>query len=150
MNRTVAYCILVVATGAVIALSASAPTTLGDQNRFLRDFVNHEFLNVLGIILAITLASIGQLHLEFNKIEERYKQRGGLAKSRSGVRKAGYWLVGLFVAAVAVVVVKPIVPQTAEWTSIFNGAALIVLLWNILILVSILQTVFKIEPDIPE
>lgn len=51
------------------------PAWLSDRNDFLRDLSSRDILPVLGVILVITLASAAQLHLEFNKIEERAKKR---------------------------------------------------------------------------
>lgn len=70
--------------------------------------MNHELLAVLGVILAITLASAAQLHLTFNQIEESYQDKGGLSRSRRRVHSAAYWLIGLFLVAVLLVVVKPL------------------------------------------
>src|SRR5690606_5909899 len=109
MSRSIAYCVLIVSAALVVVLAAAAPSVLSDEkNSFLKDFVNHEFLNVLGVILAITLASAGQIHLALNRIEER-QQKIFLIKTRAGVRSAAYWLIGLFLLAVVLVVVKPLI-----------------------------------------
>ena len=109
-------------------------------------FVNHEFLNVLGVILAITLASAAQIHLAFNRIEERMGQPGGLSKSRQNLRKAAYWLIGLFLAGIAIVVTKPIACCGPVGEGIFNSFALVILVWHVLILISITELVFAIPP----
>ena len=108
MTRNIGYCALIVFSGVIIVLSAYAPLVLSDNNAFLKDFVNHEFIAVLGIILAITLASIAQLHLAMNQIEERYQQDGGLRDTRSGVHLAAHVLIVLFFVGVLLVVIKPL------------------------------------------
>ena len=146
MTKSIAYCALIVSSGVVIIIAVYSPTMLSDNNSFLRDFVNHEFLNVLGVILAITLASAAQLHLTFNRIEERYKQRG-LTKTRARLHQAAYWLIGLFLIAVVFVITKPIIAHTYALQSLFNGGAAIILLWNALILIGITQATFAIKAD---
>jgi Trk-type K+ transport system membrane component len=150
MTKSVAYCTLIVAGGLVIAVSLCSPGILSDSNRFLREFLNHEFLGLLGVILAITLASAAQIHLAMNRVEERYRQSGGLGKTRAGVKSASQALIFLFVLGVLVVVIKPIIATEPWQQSLFNGAALFVVLWNVLLLISITRTVFAIKPIIDD
>lgn len=150
MNKTIGYCALIAFCVLVLIVSLNAPELLSDKNSFLVNFVNHELLAVLGVILAITLASAAQLHLTFNQIEESYHQKGGLARTRARVHSAAYWLIGSFATAVVLVVVKPLLAGPAWAQSLFNGAALFILLCNILILISITQQTFLIEPRIDD
>lgn len=150
MSKTVGYCALIAFSLLVLVVSIADPQLLSNHNTFLLNFVNHELLAVLGVILAITLASAAQLHLTFNQIEERHHSRGGLSRTRGRVHNNAYWLIGLFAIAVALVVVKPLL-DGPEWAqSLFNGAALLVLLSNILILISITQQTFWIGPHIDD
>lgn len=148
MIKAVSYCSLVVSLGVVLALSASAPWVLSDGNQFLKNFVGTELLNVLGVILAITLASAANLHLTFNQIEERYKHLGGLAKTRANVHRGAYCLIILFVLAVGLVVVKPLITHDDWAQALTNGAALIIILWNVLILISLTRMAFAIQPEV--
>jgi len=149
-NWRIAYCTLIVSAGVVIVLSAYAPLLLSDGNRFLHEFVNHEFLSVLGVILAITLASTAQLHLTLNQIEERYKQVGGLSRTKAHVHRAAHSLIWLFVAGVTVVVLKPILATQPWQQSLFNRGAIFIIVWNVLILVVGTRTIFKIKPKIDD
>lgn len=147
MSRPLAYGILVVFGALGIVLAATRPEWVSDHNRFLAGFVTHELLGLLGVILAITLASISSIHLEFNKIEERHGKRG-LSKSRKNLSKSAYWLIALFVIAVVVVILKPLLCDNPAAQALMNMAALLILLWHVLILISLTQLVFAIEPDI--
>lgn len=155
MTRALAYGMLCAFGAVSIALIAARPDWVGDSNGFLKNFVNHEFVNVLGVILAITLASVAQIHLEFNRIEEVHKIKDALERSRSELRSTAYWLVVLFIAGVAVVTIKPIAtgsvtagaPAVPTTEGFFNMLSLFILLWHVLMLVSLLQTVFAIEPE---
>ncbi len=147
MSKTIYFVLLIVVAALVLACAICAPDVLGDSNSFLKDFIGPEFLGILGVILAITLASSAQLHLEFNKIEERYKTRG-LTKTRASVRQDTFALIYLFVIGIAIVVFKPLV-ATAGWSqTLLNGFALWVLLANVLLLVSLTRTTFAISPHI--
>lgn len=149
MNRALSYGIIALFIGVSIVLIAARPEWIGDQNTFLKNFVNHEYLNLLGVILAITLASVASIHLEFNKIEERAGQRF-LFKSRDNIRKNAMWLILLFCFGLTVVTVKPLMGPFPTSQGVANAAALLVLLCHILILVSLTELVFAIKPDIPE
>ena len=147
--KVIAYTILILFFAVSISLIAARPEWVGDSNAFLKTFVGSDFLNILGVILAITLASIANIHLEFNKIEERY-QRKGLDKSRDNIKKNAAWLIGLFCLGVLIVIVKPLICGGEVGTAIANMAALGVLLWQILILISLNQLVFAIPPHIEQ
>jgi hypothetical protein len=148
MSKAVSYCILVVAVGVVLALAACAPNVLSDENEFLKNFIGQGLLDVLGVILAITLASAGNLHLVLNQIEERHSQQG-FGRMRAGIRMAAAFLIGLFVIAIVLTVAKASL-ATAPWSqSLFNGFGLIVLLWNVLLLISLTEGVFAIKADLP-
>lgn len=148
MTRQFAYTIILIFAAVSIVISTVKPNWVSDQNVFLSNFVTHEFLNLLGVILAITLASTAQIHLAFNRIEERYKVSDGLPKSRADLRKATYWLIGLFVAAVVLVVLKPVACGGETAQAFFNMGALLILVWQILILISLTQLVYAIPPHI--
>ena len=97
--------------------------------------------------MAITLASVANVHLEFNKIEEKYQKRG-ITQSRANLAKGAYWLIGLFLLAVVLVTLKPILCGGETAQAIINMAAITIVLWHVLILISLTQFVFAIEPEI--
>ncbi|MBN8913415.1 MAG: hypothetical protein J0H65_15425 [Rhizobiales bacterium] len=147
MTKGLAYGILLVFIAISLCLMAARPDWIADNNRFLRDFVNHEFINVLGITLAVTLASAAQIHLAFNRIEEQHRVRNALEKSRAQLRSNVYWLISLFALGVAVVTVKPIASMNATGEAFFNMTALGILLCHVLIMTALTQLVFAIEPE---
>jgi hypothetical protein len=147
MNKAVAWCLLICFTAIMLALVICYPTAISDHNEFLHHFVNQELLALLGIIMTITLASAANLHLEFNKIEERHKKRA-LTGTRAKVKQAANCLIVLFTVSVAIVVCKPLMDETERLQAVFNGAALFVVLWNVMILVELTQLTFAIKPEI--
>jgi len=145
MSKSVSYCILIGWAVVVVVLSAVSPNVLSDNNAFLKNFINHEILNVLGVILAITIASAGQLHLTLNSIEEKHSAPNHFVKTRNGIRSASYGLVWLFFVELVIVVIKPLLCAEGWAQSIFNGASLMVVICSVLALVSIVQAVFAIK-----
>lgn len=148
MNHTIGYCIIICAVALVGVLSAVSPHVLGDENGFLKNFVNHEFLNVLGVIMAITLASASQLHLTLNQVEERHKTKNAFLSTRANIRQGAYFLIIAFLAGTLIVTTKPLAGSTGWALSLFNGASLIILLWDTMVLLALTQAVFSLKPEV--
>lgn len=148
MTKTIGYCVLICAVTFVGVVAMSHPTALSDEHRFLAGFVGNELLAVLGVILAITIAAAAQLHLSLNSIEERVGAENLFPNTRRGLQSSVHWLIALFVVAILLVVVKPFVAGSATGQSLVNGTALVLLLWNALILLSISSAVFGVKPVI--
>ena len=146
MNKTVARCIVICAVAVWIVLSLAVPWVLADTNPFLKGFVNHKLLSVLGVIVTITLASAANLHIELNKIEEAAGQ-SGVVNTRASIKRSARWLVATLIVAVLVVLIKPLVApdpvvhQTAA--SLLNGAALLIILADIIVLIDLTQAVAR-------
>lgn len=154
MTRTLAYCILVALCAVFTCISAYSPSWINDNNSFLASFVNHEFLALLGVIVSITLASMGQLHLTLNEIEKDAGQRF-LFKTRRNVKSSAYALILLFIFGLLLVVVKGSISGANSASkdhiafAFINGASIIVVVWASMILASIMQAVFAITPRMP-
>jgi len=149
MNKTISWCLIIAITIIVVILSFKAPWVLSDQNIFLKNFVNHEILNFLGVIVAITIGSIANLHLELNKLEEQIKKEV-FTGTRSSLKRSIYCLIGTLVITIILAVIKPLIVKTSldlMVSSFVNGFALIVVFVNILTLIDILQATFKVKPN---
>lgn len=72
--RVVPLIFLIVIGGIFAAVSIFKPSLLS-QNQFLIDFFNHNFISVLTVVVTVSLVSITQIHLEYSKIERRFKER---------------------------------------------------------------------------
>lgn len=149
MRTSVAYCLLIVVGGSLMTMSVMSPAYLSDANLFLKGFVTHELLGVLGVILAITLASAAQIHLTLNRIEEDYGQRK-FVKTRANIKQASHWLIGLFAVAVILLVVKSNVPVGEVASAICNSLALLIIVGQILILIDITELIFAIPATIKD
>lgn len=146
MNKNVSRCLFICVAAVCLISSISAPSLLSDQNAFLRDFVNHEFLNLLGVIVAITLASSANLHLEFNKIEE-HAGRAVLTSTRGAVKRSAGWLIAVFCLAFFISLIKPLLPDSEVAMSLVNSIVILIFLFNILVLIDLTRLVFRIEPE---
>lgn len=149
MSRGVALCLLIVSGGSVVWIAAAAPRWLDDRNEFLHGFVNQELLSILGVILVITLASAAQIHLKFNDMEEKENRRF-MAASRHEVKSSAYWLIGSFVVAIGLVLVKPLFVEHHFAVAFINGFAVLVLLFDVTILFDMTAGIFAISPTIKD
>ncbi|TKT80018.1 hypothetical protein [Aquamicrobium sp. LC103] len=148
MSTPISVCVLIVVAGLVCVLALVAPELLSNKNVFLFGFVGDGLLSVLGVIVTITLASAGQLHLSLNQIEEKHQNKNSFVDTRTGIRRAAFALIWLFVFSVALVIFKPIL-ATNDWSqTLFNGTAILVVVWNVLILTALTEAVFALKPDL--
>ena len=141
--------LLIVIIGILSAAVIARPEWLSDGNSFLRDFVNHEYLNVLGVILAITLASLSQAHLSLNRIEEQ-RRKEAFRETRGEIKEAAYWLIFLFVLGFLVVVAKPLICVSETSAAVANAIAILILAMYVLILVDITMAVFDIKAEMKD
>ena len=146
MSKAVSYCLLIVVGFFLLSATVFKPDVLSDSNKFLADFVNQNILAILGVVLTITLASAAQIHLALNEVENKAK-KVIFTKTRSGVHSSSYWLIGLFFLSILVALVKPYFMASIPWQSFFNGAALFILFWMVLIMASLMRLVFAIKPN---
>ena len=146
MNRTVALCIFICSAATCVIFSVVAPTVLSDRNSFLKGFVSHELLVLLGVIVTITLASAANLHLELNKLEEPVRKRV-FGPTRAAIKMSAYWLIAVLLIAFVLVVAKPLVIErtateaqdsAASW---FNSASMLIVLFSVLVLADLTQQV---------
>ena len=138
--------LVICAVAVWIILSLAIPWVLADTNPFLKGFVNHKLLSLLGVIVTITLASAANLHIELNKIEEA-AGKSAFVNTRVSIKRSVRWLIASLIVAVLVVLIKPLVApdpvvhQTAA--SLLNGAALLTILADILALIDLTQAVAR-------
>lgn len=150
MNKIVAQCIMVAGVAVWIVISLAAPWALSDEkNIFLKNFVNHEMLGFLGVVVTITLASASSLHLELNKLEETVGSRV-FRKTRARIHTSAYALIWALVLAIALVTAKPLFGDTNTATCVVNGAAVLIILFNVLVLADITKLTFSLEPNLNE
>ena len=100
---------------------------------------------MLGVIVAITLASTANLHLQFNQIEDTAKKEI-LRNTRSSVRRSAWWLIYLFSMGLLLVIIKPLLPESDLCMALANGGAILIVVFNILVLTDLTKLAFSIPP----
>lgn len=137
---------LIAAIAILGAASFCAPYYLSDEgNSFFRNFVNHELLSVLGVVVTITLASAANLHLELNKLQDITNEP--FREARKAVRLCSYALITAFFLAVVLVIVKPTIPTTnATGIALVNSGVILLLAASIAVLTDLTGAILDIPP----
>ena len=136
---------LVILTLAIGIISCAHPQWLSDDNSFLKGFVNHELLSVLGVIVTMTLAWPARLHLELNRMEDGTGEE--FKEARSATKAYAYLLIGLFTVSLALVVLKPLLAINQNLEAVFNGGAILIIALNILSWLDLTGAVLAIPSD---
>lgn len=124
--------------------SICLPSTLSDSgNSFLRGFVNQELLATLGVVVTITLASAGNIHIELGKLEKSLSV--DFQREKQTVRHSAYLLIALFLAALLLVVLKPVLASGERPSAFANSAGLFILVWAVAVLYDLTRSAFRIS-----
>ncbi|QSB43435.1 hypothetical protein IDJ81_08470 [Tsuneonella flava] len=141
------WCIMIAAGTIVAVLTIAHPSVLA-ENSFLDAFISHEILALLIVILTITLASIGNIHLTLSRMVQRFENRaeGELAATpaRNEINSSGWSLLYAFAVCTVILLVKGGTDSNAYAQSATNGAGLVILLFNMLVLKDIYDTVYDL------
>lgn len=141
------WCIMIAAVTIGAVLTITHPSVLA-KNMFLDAFISHEILALLIVILTITLASIGNIHLTLSRMVQRFenKAEGELAATpaRDEINSSGWSLLYAFAVCVIVLLIKGGTSSNIYAQSATNGAGLIILLFYMLVLKDIYETVFDL------
>jgi hypothetical protein len=142
VNSVVAFVILIATSAVTIVLTAATPSLLSDQNSFFRDFVNHEFVGFMGVVVTISLASASTLYLELGRIGR--ERSVDVSKPKSGVRFSAMSLLIALAAAIAIAILKPAALDSLYLQSTFNSLAVLVIVFSLLILADLVKAGFSI------
>jgi hypothetical protein len=141
--KIIAWSLLIAVTTILLAISICQPYYLSDTgNSFFREFVTHEMLAVLGVIVTITLASAASIHLELNKLEER--TGAGFPDARRAVKLSSYALVLTFGAAFFIVMAKPWVGDGLHATAAMNSLSILTFMFSLAIMADLTMAIFRI------
>lgn len=127
-----------------LAVCTAHPMIISDNNKFLENFVGHDFLSFLGLFLTIAIASLSQLHLSVGKMQDKLGKEG-VDDIRDEIKSSAVYLIGCFVASLILVVTKPLIAETDTLQAFFNGAALLSIALYLLILIDITMAIFDIR-----
>lgn len=145
MTQILAILGMVALSLGLATVSALWPCYLSDDgNSFLKNFVNQELLSFLGVIVTITLASAANLHLEFNRLQDRTRE--GFPEARSAVKAYAILLMVLFAGAFVLVILKPLFASDHITNAGFNSVAIVIVALSILSLADLTLAIFRIPP----
>lgn len=143
MTKTLAWTIFLSLTAILLSASICQPHLLSDEgNAFFRQFVTHEMLGVIGVIVTITLASSASIHLELNKLEER--TGNPFQKARNAIRDSSVALVSAFGLAFLLVMVKPWIGGSDHLSAALNSASILIFLFSLAIMADLTMAIFRI------
>jgi hypothetical protein len=146
---TKSHFILVAYAFSVALVTAFKPDFLA-SNSFLLKFAGSELLSLLAVILAITFASVANIHLALNQIIGRafaHKIEHGKRKAqplRNDINGNAWLLFYAFLAYGASLFIGAIFADNMFVKSAVNGIALGTLLLNVLVFRDIYCTVFEL------
>lgn len=129
------------------AVAICQPQYLSDSNKFLSKFIGEQIISVLGVILAINFASLAQLHLSLNKLEEE-NSRETFQKARSEIKSASRYMISLFAVSGIVLVIKGAACAGEKCQAVFNALELFILCMFVAIMIDIVESVFDLPPNI--
>lgn len=140
--------------GCIICMSICNPSLINDNNSFLKSFVGYELVSLLGVIASITIATTSQLHTMLNDVEKNANSRI-LNKTRHDIKSDVYVLIFIFLISFFLTIIKSnfifFLPNMSETAlAIINGIAICLVVSAALILIAIVELVFKIVPDVPQ
>ncbi len=141
VDARLTFCLYCLGAGLITAVF---PWALSDQNDFLKQFMNHEFLNFMGVVVTITLASTANIHIALQRKEEALGEDGIFSGTRKKVKQSAFSLIWTMFLSVALVVAKPLLPAGQHIEAIANATGLGIILWGILIILDITKLSFKL------
>ncbi|WP_146190663.1 hypothetical protein [Marinicauda salina] len=144
MKKLLPWIILLILAATLLAISFCDPYILSDENDFLHNFVGHQLLSTLGFILAITLASAANIHLELNRLESEATIK--FERTRKSISYSAYSLIAIFLISFGLVIIKPVVADSHFDESIANLIAILLVYFNLSVLYDLTRTVHKIPP----
>lgn len=145
--RIVPFISLLVLAALFVGLSVCAPSFLA-TNQFLDEFVNHEYINVLAVIVTVSLVSVTQIHLEYSRIERRFKIRV-FQDARRTVNIGAMLLTSMLLLAFVISIVRAAVGGDEQMLSLVHGAALLTVATSVFIMYDLVRVVYVLAADEP-
>ena len=138
-----------IALAAVISAAVICRPNWLAENQFLLEFVNHEVLGLMAVILTVTLASVANLHMAFNRIVmQKFKGNEELIDAANGVKlelKDNAWYIFWgFIITVVVLLIKGLNMGNETVLAISHGVVVWVLFLFIFCMYDIYKVVFGI------
>lgn len=147
--RPLQFISLLVLAGLFVGVSICDPKLLAG-NGFLDGFVNHEYINVLAVIVTVSLVSVTQIHLEYSRIERRFDVRV-FEEARATINLGALLLTGMLLLAFIISFVRalPIVSENDVFLSLVHSSALLTVVTAVFIMYDLVRVVYVLASDEP-
>ena len=145
--RTIEYISVIVFAGVLASITVCHPKFLG-ENKFLLEYVNHEYINSLIVIVTVSFVSVTQIHLEYSRIERRFKTQV-FSKARREVNAGAAILITLLFLSLPLVIVKSEYITNTFVQSTAHSLALLALVVSFLIMYDFIKTVYVLAAEEP-
>lgn len=142
--QTIAILIL---TALFVALSICSPDFLS-KNKFLVDFVNHEYINVLSVVVTVSLVSVTQIHLEYSRIERRFKVKV-FEEARKTINLGALLLTSMLVLSFVISFIRAELIGNPIAVSLIHGISLITVITCVFVMYDLVRTVYVLASDEP-
>lgn len=130
------YTILILSIISIVMVTYLFPEFLSG-NEFLHKLIGPEFISLLGVIMAITFASVENIHLYLCKIEGELNKPGHFKNTRIEVNHNIHAMVVALILSVCSLFVLEHLSYSEVWVSLIYGFNLVVFLVYLLILLDI-------------
>lgn len=138
MRERLSLALVASAVGGV-AVSVGWPDFFA-KNQFLIDFVNHEYINVVAVLVTVSMVSVVQIHLEYTRIERRFKLRV-FGDARRSVNQSAIVLSSMLALAFVLSFFRADFMDHDVTISLIHIAALMTVMECIFIMYDLVQTV---------
>jgi len=147
--RPLQFISLIVLAGLFVGVSICDPKLLA-RNGFLDEFVNHEYINVLAVIVTVSLVSVTQIHLEYSRIERRFDVRV-FAEARRTINLGALLLTGMLLLAFVISFVRALtmVNENDVFLSLVHSSALLTVVTAVFIMYDLVRVVYVLASDEP-
>lgn len=148
MKKVNSHHIILIAYALFVAIATLCKPQFLASNTFLNQFVGADMLSLLAVILAITFASVANIHLAINQIVARVyhsRLRDGQAaasETRSEINSNAWLLFYAFIICAVAIFIRSFDKDNFVLNSAMNGLAIGMLLVNVLVFRDIYRTVF--------
>lgn len=131
-------------TGTLI-LACWYPSLIANNN-FLQSFITHEVINFLGVIVAITFASVENIHLYLSKIEAEFEKKEPFKAVRKEINENMYLMVGGLIVSIGLLVWKGFFPDSESISTAVYGLHLVIIGAYVFALIDIFGLISDMSP----
>ena len=125
------------------------PTEWLHSNEFLKEFISHELISLLAVVLTVTLASVANIHLAINRIVANYlshsaEQKKVAEKIKAEIKGNAWVIFWSFAVAIVILFVKGLNQSDPLIVAVCNASMLWILLLNLLCILDIYRVIYGV------